>query len=54
MKKTSTTHTVSSEKETVVRPLAPKAETLFAIMQFARAYTFEKQLPVELGGLILN
>ena len=54
MKKTSTTHTVSSEKETVVRPLAPKAETLFAIMQFARAYTFEKQLRVEVGGLILN
>ncbi|HIZ26449.1 hypothetical protein [Barnesiella sp. An55] len=52
MKKTSTpkdTPTVRSTKS-----LQPSASTLDFIRQFARAYSFEPQLPASLGGFVNN
>ena len=53
MKKIST-HVLNQkdDKEQVVAK--PKKSTIEFLQQFARAYKFEKEMPIQLGGFIAN
>jgi hypothetical protein len=42
------------KKEPISGLLNPSKETLTFVMQFARVYHVEKQLPASISGLILN
>ena len=52
MKKTSTTKTQTTVQ--ISKGLHPADSTIDFIKQFARAYSFEPQLPTALGGFINN
>jgi hypothetical protein len=45
-------HVVNNEKKSNL--LTPAKETLSFLMQFARAYHVEKNLPLGISGMVLN
>ncbi len=52
MKKISTPNNTATVRNP--KPAQPKASTLEFIRQFARAYSFEPQLPAALSGFVNN